>query len=157
MIDPDFDADDPEGRMRLGETVINIGPQCLERNATFDLLLRASDLSAAQAPADDHLDALRAAAHGLLNRLLHSPAKGDALLDLLSDPVSDQNGVYLGITNLQNGETNLFRCIIFFRHSFERLAQAFYTLTTLADHDARLRGMNGNADLGAGNALNLDA
>jgi hypothetical protein len=75
MIDPDFDADDSEGRVRLGETVINIGSQCLEWNATLDFLLRASDLGAAQASAHDHFDALRTAAHGLLNRLLHGPAK----------------------------------------------------------------------------------
>jgi hypothetical protein len=68
-----------------------------------------------------------------------------------------QHGIDLGIADLQDGETDLFRHIIFFRHGFKRLTQALHALTALADHDARLGGVNSDADLGAGNALNLDA
>jgi len=157
MIDPDFHADDAEGGMRLGHTVVDIGAQGLQRYASLDFFLGASDLGSTQTSAYNHLDTLRAAAHGLLNCLLHGSAEGYALLHLLGDAAGHQSRVYLGIANLKDGETDFLGHVVFFGHDFERLSQTLYALTTLADHDSRLGGVNGDADLSAGYTLDLDA
>src|SRR6476619_2567170 len=63
LVDPHLDADDSIGGLRLGEAVVDVGAQVVQRHAAFAVPLRARDLGAVQAACDVDLDAERAQAH----------------------------------------------------------------------------------------------
>src|SRR5690606_2936021 len=68
LVDPHLDADDPVGGLRLGEAVVDVGAQGVQRHATFAVPLRTRDLGAVQAAGHVDLDAQRAQAHRVADR-----------------------------------------------------------------------------------------
>src|SRR5262249_11878723 len=48
-VDPNLDADDAEGRVGLGEAVIDVGAQCVQRQTAVQCPFGARDLGAVQA------------------------------------------------------------------------------------------------------------
>src|SRR5262249_22066492 len=70
-VDPHLDADDAVGRARLGEAVIDLGAEGVERKAPLKVALGSRDLGAGEAAADLDLDPLRPEAQGRLDRLAH--------------------------------------------------------------------------------------
>src|SRR5687768_16605972 len=48
-VDPALDADDAEGRVRLGEAVVDVGAQRVQGQATLQVPLGARDLGAVEA------------------------------------------------------------------------------------------------------------
>src|SRR6185312_10581857 len=55
LEDPNLDADDAIGRTRLGEAVVDVGAQRVQRHAAFAIPLAAGDLDAVQAARAHHL------------------------------------------------------------------------------------------------------
>src|SRR5580698_1929986 len=85
LADPALDADlavDGEG---LGEAVVDVLAQGVERNPALALPFAARDVGAAKAARALDLDALGAERHGHLDGLLHGAAEGDAALELERD------------------------------------------------------------------------
>src|SRR5258705_6095688 len=87
---PHFDADDAVGGLCFGETVVDVGPQRVQRHAAFAVPLRARDLDAVQAARAHDRDALRTQPHRIGDRALHRATVHDALLQLLREPVRNQ-------------------------------------------------------------------
>src|SRR5262249_26084850 len=85
LVDPDLHADPAEGRLRLGEPVVDVRPNRVRRHATLGVALGAAHLGAAEAAAADHLHAVRAGAHRGGDRALHRAPEADAVLELLGD------------------------------------------------------------------------
>src|ERR1700752_2219903 len=83
LEDPHLDADDAVGGLRLGEAVVDVGAERVQRNAALAVPLRARNLGAVQAAGDANLPAERTAAHRAHDRALHGAAEHHALLDLL--------------------------------------------------------------------------
>lgn len=152
MIDPDLDADDTIGGVRLGQAVVDIGAERLQWHAALRLLLDTRNLSAAEPPAHHDLDALGAHAHRLLDALFHRSAERDALLELIGDAARHQIRVQFGRAYLDDAQAHLL-----FRLALQVLAQPFDTLAALANDDAWLGGVDSDGDLRPGHALNLDA
>src|SRR5207247_8068465 len=100
LVDPDLDADPAEGRLRLGEPVVDVGADRVQRHATLRVHLRAAHLAAAEPPAADHLDAVSAGAHRRGQRALHLAPDADPVLELLGDRLGDKLGVELGPLDL---------------------------------------------------------
>jgi hypothetical protein len=152
MIDPDLDADDAIGRMRLGQAIIDIGAQCLEWHTALRLLLDARDLSAAESATHHHFDAFGPHTHRLLHGLLHGPPERDTLLELIGDAARHKIGVQFGRANLDDAQAHLL-----LRQALQILAQSLNALAALANHNAWLGGVDGDGDLRPGDALDLDA
>jgi hypothetical protein len=64
----------------LGQTVINVGAQSVQRNFALNFFLGARDFRAAQATTDYDANTLGVRAHGFLHRLLHGAAERNTLL-----------------------------------------------------------------------------
>src|SRR3546814_8493740 len=78
LVDPGLDADDSVGGLGLGEAVIDVGAQGMQRHAAFAIPLRTRDLGAVEAAGDVDLDAQRAQAHRVADGALHRAAEHDA-------------------------------------------------------------------------------
>src|SRR5919197_6414986 len=63
LVDPDLHADAAEGRLRLGEAVVDIGADRVQRDAALRVHLRTAHLAAAEPAAADHLHPVGAGAH----------------------------------------------------------------------------------------------
>src|SRR5262249_54084759 len=85
VVDPDLDADDPEGRVRLSPRVVDVGAQRLQRHTALRLLLDTRDFRAAETATEDDFHALGVAAHRLLHRLLHRAPERHTFLKLIGD------------------------------------------------------------------------
>src|SRR5690606_29539605 len=90
LVDPHLDADDPVGGARLGEAVVHVRAQGVQRHAALAVPLRARDLGAVQAAGHVDLDAQRAQAHRVADGALHRAAEHDAALELLRDRLGHQ-------------------------------------------------------------------
>src|SRR6266850_785072 len=96
---PHLDADHSICRLGLGKAVVDVGTQRMERHAAFAVPFGAGDFDPVQTSRAHDLDALRAQAHGILDRPLHGAAEHDALLQLLGDGIRDQLRVDLGFAH----------------------------------------------------------
>ena len=68
LVDPNLDADHAIGRVRLAETVINIGAQRVQRQLTLQIPFASGDFSAIQAAGNTNLDAFAAKAQRRIDR-----------------------------------------------------------------------------------------
>src|SRR5690606_23737264 len=100
LVDPGLDADHTVGGAGLGEAVVHVRAQRVQRDATLAVPLRARDLGAVQAAGHVDLDAQRAQAHRVADGALHGAAEHDAALQLLRDRLGHQLGVQLGLADL---------------------------------------------------------
>src|SRR5206468_1120073 len=64
LVDPDLDADPAEGRLRLGEAVIDVGTDRVQRDAALGVHFGPAHLPAAEPATAHHLDAVGAGADG---------------------------------------------------------------------------------------------
>src|SRR5690348_2149979 len=150
LVHPDLDADDAVGGARLGETVVDVGAQRMQRHATLAAPLGAGDLGAVQAAGDVDLDAQGAQAHRVADRALHRAAEHDAALQLLRDGLCHQLRVQLGLAHLVDVDVRRDA-----HHVADFLAQLLDVLALLADHHARAGSVDRHAR-GLGRALDLD-
>src|SRR6185436_10969716 len=130
-----LDANDAVGRLGLGEAVVDVGAQGVQRHTAFAVPLHAGDFRAAQAAGDVDADTLGAQAHGRLHRALHGAAEGHPALELLGDVLGHQLGVGLGLADLDDVQVNLA-----VRHRREVLAELLDVGALLADDHAGAGG-----------------
>src|SRR5437870_10765485 len=76
LVDPDLDADAPEGGPRLGEAVVDVRPERVQRDLALVVALTAAHLGAAEAAGAGDLDALGPRLDRGVDRLAHRPAEG---------------------------------------------------------------------------------
>src|SRR5258706_9113373 len=141
LENPNLNADLPVGRRRLGESVIDIRAQRVQRHTALAIPLGAGDFGAVQPTRHHDLDAERAQAHGVRDRALHRAAEHDALLELLRDILRHELRVELGLTHFLDRKRH--------RHTGEThqlLAQFLDVFALLADHDTRSRGVHRDVD-----------
>src|SRR5262249_35770394 len=100
LVDPDLHPDAAEGRLGLGEPVVDVGPDRVQRRAALRVALGAAHLGAAEPAAADHLDAVRAGTHRRCDRPFHRAPEADAVLELLRDRLGDELRVELGALDL---------------------------------------------------------
>src|SRR5438270_8665220 len=103
-VNPDLHSDGPEGRARLGEAVVNVCAQSVQREATLQVPLASRYLGSVQSSGDFDLDALPAEPESLLDGLAHCASEGDALLQLRGDLLGLQLRVQLRLVNLLYGD-----------------------------------------------------
>src|SRR6185312_650854 len=154
LEDPHLDADDAVGRMSLGEAVVDVGTEGVQRNAALAVPLSTRNLGSVQTARNAHFHAQRATAHRAHHGALHRATEHDTLLDLLRDAVGDQLRIQLGLADLGDVQPHV-------RHDHPEqlrrfLAQLLDVLALLADYDARTRGLDRDVDLLRG-TLDLDA
>src|SRR5690606_35494812 len=77
LINPYLDADLPVRRLCLGEAVVDVGPQGVQRDASLRRPLGPRDLRPAQSTGDPDLHAEGSGAHGALLGLAHRPPERD--------------------------------------------------------------------------------
>src|SRR5277367_2468770 len=151
LADPALDADlavDGEG---LGEAVVDVLAQRVQRHPALALPLAASDVGAAEAARALDLDALGAERHGHLDGLLHGAAEGDAALELQGDVLGDELGLDLGLLDLLDVEQDLLA------RELHQLGLDVLNLLALApDDDAGAGRVDLDADA-VGRALDEDA
>src|ERR1700722_8657113 len=92
-VNPGLDADDAVGGVRLGETVVDVGAQRVQRQTALEIPLRTRDFIAVQTAGDADLDALASEAERGVDRLAHGAAEADTLLQLQRDVLSHQLSV----------------------------------------------------------------
>src|SRR5438105_10780935 len=141
LVDPDLDADPAEGRLRLGEAVVDVGADRVQRHAALRVHLRAAHLAAAEPAAADHLDAVGAGADRRGERALHRTPEADAVLELLRDRLGDQLRVELGPLDLVDVDVHGL-----VRHAVDLLAERVDLDAGLADHDPRPRRVDVDRD-----------
>ena len=142
----------PNVVLRLGQAVVDVGAQRVQRHATFAVPLLAAHLGAAETTAALHADAERAGLHRGLHRALHRPPERDAAGELVGDALREQHRVDLGLLDLLDVELDLRVAA----DLAQTLAQALGLGAAPADDDAGTRGVHVDAQAVAG-ALDLDA
>src|SRR5208283_512128 len=141
-IDPGLDPNNAVRRVRLGESVVNVGAQGVQRQAPLQIPLRARNLIAVQPARHTNLDALAAKAQRRINRLAHRTAEANALLQLQRDVLGDQLRVKLRLVDLQNVNEDLARA------PFLNVGLQLIDLRALAaDNDAGTRGADDETQL----------
>src|SRR5579875_201656 len=150
-VDPHLDADHPERRPRRRLAELDVGPQRVERHPALAIPLTPGHLRPTQTTTQLDPDAPGAGPHGAQDRLLHRPPMADPPLQLRGDVLGHQLGIELGLLDLLDGDANPVAELF-----LQILAQLIDGRPALADHDARLGGMDGDRHLGVGRALGLD-
>ena len=85
--------------MRLGEAVVNIGPQGVQRDLSFFVLFSTGKFSAVETSCATDLDAFGTLLHRVLDGALHGPSEGHALHQLLDDAFRDELRVNVGVSD----------------------------------------------------------
>src|SRR5438094_1966101 len=151
LEDPHLDADRSVRRVGGGQSVIDVGPQRVERHPTVPVPLAPRDLATAQPAGAGDPDAVGAEPQRGRHRLLHGAAERDALLQLERDVLGDELGVELGVDDLLDVEVDLLA------GPHLQLVLQLLDLRALAtDDDARPRRVDGDPSA-VGRALDVDA
>src|SRR5581483_9081722 len=141
LVDPDLDADPAERRLRLGQPVVDVGADRVQRHAPLRVGLGPAHLAAAEPAAADHLDAVGAGAHRRGDRALHRAPEADAVLELLRDRLGDELRVELGPLDLVDVDVH-----VLVGHRVHVTAQRVDLDAGLADDDPRPRRVDVDRD-----------
>ena len=141
MADPDLHAEDTYLGQRLGETVVHIGAEGVQRNTPLLDRFAAGHLGAADTTRHLYLDALGAHAHRRSDGRLHGAAERYAALELAGDVLTHDHGVHLGTLHLEDVDLDLLAGEL-----LQLLLQLVDLLTALADDDTRTGRRNGDGD-----------
>src|SRR5206468_3995152 len=141
LVDPDLHADAAEGRLRLGEAVVDVRADRVQRDTTLRVALGAAHLGTAEAAAAPDLDAVGARANRGGKRPLHRAPEADTVLELFRDRLGDELRVELGPLDLVDVDLD-----VLVRHAVDLAAQRVDLDPGLADHDARPRRVDVDRD-----------
>src|SRR5437870_2522916 len=151
LEDPHLHADGPVCRVGGGQTVVDVGPQRVERHPAVAVPLAPRDLAAAQPAGARDADAVGTQPQRRGHRLLHGAPEGHPLLELEGDVLGHQLGVELGVDDLLDVEVDLLA-----RARLQLVLQLLHLGALAPDDDARPR--REDRDAGAvGRALDVDA
>src|SRR5438270_10177550 len=148
--DPHLAADLSVGGLGLGEAIVDVGAQRVQRHPALAVPFVARHLRAAQTAGAGHADSLGAELLRGLDGLLHRPAEGDAPLELGGDVLRHQLRVRLRLAHFDDVEEDLV-----LGELLQLLLDALDARPALADDDARPRSVDVDLHL-AGGALDLD-
>src|SRR5690606_20781220 len=151
LVDPDLDADRPDGRVGGGGAEVDVGAQGVERNPAFAVPLAASHLGATEAALGFDSHAFGARLHGGGDGTLHRPAERDPVLELIGDAPGQQRGVEVGILDFVDVELHGTS-----REVLEPGPQALGLGAASADHHAGSGGVDVDDQTVTG-ALDVDA
>src|SRR2546423_7029082 len=152
LVDPDLHADAPEGCAGLGQAVVDVGPERVERDPTLPVPLPTGHFSTAEAARALDPDPLGAGLHGRLHRSLHGPAERHPAGQLVGHALGDEVGVELGLLDLLDVQLDLRIA----RDLVQPLAEAVGLDAATADDDAGAGGVGVGPPAGPG-GLDLDA
>ena len=141
----------PYSGVGLGEAVVDVLAQGVQRHAALALPFAAGDVGAAEAARALDADAVGAERHGHLDRLLHGAAEGDAALELEGDVLGHELRLDLGLLDLLDVEEDLAAGQL-----GELGLDVLDLLALAADDDAGAGGVDLDADA-VGGALDEDA
>ena len=136
--------------MRLGESVIDIGAQRVQRQTALQIPLRTGDFVAVQASAHADFDAFATEAERRIDRLAHGPPEADALFQLQRNRFGDELGIELGLMHFLNIDMHLARRLL-----LQILLQLVDFRALAPDDDSRARRLDDDAQLVA-RTLDLD-
>src|SRR5882762_11290259 len=103
-VNPNLDADDAVGRARLGESVVDIRSQRVQRQTALQVPLGTGDFIAVQAATHADLNSLATKTLRRVDRLSHRPAEAHALFQLQRDGFRNQLGIEFGLVHFLNVE-----------------------------------------------------
>ena len=126
----------------VGDAVIDVGAQRVQRHAAFAIPFHARDFGAAETARAVDTNALGAETHRRLHRALHGAAERDAALELLGDRFGDQLRVELGLADFDDVDDD-----VGIGDLGDLAAQLVDVGALLADHHARTRRMDRHAAL----------
>src|SRR5690606_19857218 len=141
LVDPDLDADPAERGPGLEEAVVDVGAERVQRHLALAVELRPAHLGAAQTAGALDPDTLRAGPHRGLLRLAHRPAERHPGGQLLGHALGHQLRVGLGVLHLEDVQLHLLAGQL-----LQLAANALRLGAVTADHDARPRGVDVDAD-----------
>ena len=141
LADPHLHTQDTHLGERLGQAVVHVGAEGVQRYATLLDGLGTGHLGAAHTTCDLHLDTLGTHAHGRGYGHLHGAAERYAALQLAGDVLTDDDGVYFGTLHLEDVDLNLLAGEL-----LQLLLQFVDLLAALADDDTRTGGSDGNGN-----------
>src|SRR6266850_346724 len=150
LEDPDLDPDGPVRGVGLGQAVVDVGPDRVQRHPPVAIPLAPRDLRATQAPGAGDPDAVRAQPERGGHRLFHGPAEGDALLQLQRHVLGHQLRVELRMDHLFDVEVDLLG-----RARLDLVLELFHLGALAADDDPGPRGEDGDPGP-VGRALDVD-
>src|SRR5690606_11808491 len=140
LVDPNLDTDDAVGRLGFGSAVVDVGAQRVQGHTAFAVPLGTGNFDTVQTAGAHDLDALSTETHCVLHGALHGAAEHDALLELLSDRISDELGVGFRLADFLDVDVH--------RHAHQALQiglQVLDVLAALADHHTRTSRVDGDA------------
>src|SRR5690606_22110439 len=95
------------GSVGLGEAVIDVGAEGVQRDAALQVPLTTTHLGAAQTTLRVDADALGAELHRGLDRALEGTTVGDTTVELLADVLRHELSVDLGLADLLDVQEDL--------------------------------------------------
>src|SRR5215813_185018 len=140
LEDPYLHADGPVRRVRLGEAVVDVGADGVQRHSPVAIPLAARDLRAPQPPGAGDPDAVGAEPQRRGDGLLHGAPEGHALLELEGHVLRHQLRVELGMDDLFDVEVDLLG-----RAHLDLVLELLHLGALPADDDAGARGEDGDA------------
>src|SRR5262249_8715428 len=150
LVNPALHADDSIRRLSLGEAVIHVRPQRMQRQTALQIPLGTRDFRAIQTSAHPDLDTLRAEPQRRIHGLSHRAPKRDSFFKLHRDSAGNKLRVELGPMNLLDIDVDL---------SIGPLLDVSFQFvdfrTLAADDDARPRRVDRDAEL-VRHALDFD-
>src|SRR5215216_6320951 len=142
VVDPDLYPNLAHLGLGLLEAVIYVRIERVQRNPSLGDGLLSAHLDAAQPASAPDPGSLGAASHGARERPLHGPPESRPAFELLGYGLGHQSGVELGPRDLAHVDLDLLA-----RDPLEIVPQRIDLAATLADDDARARGVNVYRDL----------
>jgi hypothetical protein len=124
--------------VRLGKAVINISPQGMQRHLPLMRNLAAGYLGTTQPAGAAYSYPLSPGLRGAEYCLLHCPAEGNAMLNLVGDCPGYQIGIKLRLLNLKDVELNPLP-----DKALKAAPQLVNSLPSPPDDHARACGVNG--------------
>src|SRR5215468_6054996 len=151
LEDPHLHTDGPVRRVRLGEAVVDVGADGVQRHSSVAIPFAARDLRAPQPPRAGDPDAVGAEPQRRGDGLLHGAPEGHALLELEGHVLRHQLRVELGMDDLFDIEVDLLG-----RAHLDLVLELLHLGALPAIDDAGTGGEDGDAGA-VGRALDVDA
>ncbi len=116
---------------RLGEAVVDIGTQGMQRNLTLTILLLTRHFRAGKATGTHDANTSHSELHCAQNRLPHGALVGNTFFDLLGDGFGNQLRIDVWVPDLLHADMDLL-----FGQLLQFESQIIHSLTATPDNNA---------------------